>query len=93
VVVAHVLPQWQIQEAKQRLSEVLRRVAVDGPQAVTRHGQEIAVIIDMAEYRRLTGQTSGTDLIDFLTTAPDLDGLDLERDDRPARDVDLTAEP
>lgn len=46
---------WQVQEAKQRFSEVLRAVEQGGPQVITRHGKEIAVIIDMAEYRRLTG--------------------------------------
>lgn len=44
---------WQVQEAKQRFSEVLRAVASSGPQIITRHGQEIAVIIDTAEYHRL----------------------------------------
>ncbi|WP_020392558.1 type II toxin-antitoxin system Phd/YefM family antitoxin [Kribbella catacumbae] len=46
---------WQVQEAKQRFSEVLRAVESDGPQAITRHGEKVAVVIDIAEYRRLTG--------------------------------------
>lgn len=46
---------WQVQEAKQRFSEVLRAVETDGPQIVTRHGQEIAVVMDIERYRRLTG--------------------------------------
>lgn len=86
------IPQWQIQEAKQRFSEVLRRVTSDGPQAVTRHGQEIAVILDMVEYRRLTGHRVRDDLLDFITSAPDLDDLDLSRDQQPARSVDLAAD-
>ena len=45
---------WQIQEAKQRLSEVLQAVHADGPQTIIRHGEEIAVIVDIDEYRRLT---------------------------------------
>jgi len=45
---------WQVQEAKQRFSEVLRAARSGEPQIITRHGEEIAVIIDMAEYRRLT---------------------------------------
>ncbi|MGH3931390.1 MAG: type II toxin-antitoxin system Phd/YefM family antitoxin, partial [Pseudonocardiaceae bacterium] len=45
---------WQVQEAKQRFSEVLRAVENDGPQTITRHGQEIAVVIDIEEYRQLT---------------------------------------
>jgi prevent-host-death family protein len=44
---------WQIQEAKQRFSELIRSVQADGPQFVTKHGQEIAVVIDIDEYQRL----------------------------------------
>lgn len=46
---------WQVQEAKQRFSEVLRAVEHEGPQTITRHGQEVAVVIDIEDYRRLTG--------------------------------------
>lgn len=45
---------WQVQEAKQRLSEVLRAVREEGPQTITRHGKEIAVVVDIDEYRRMT---------------------------------------
>lgn len=45
---------WQVQEAKQRFSEVLRAVETEGPQTITRHGEEVAVILGIAEYRRLT---------------------------------------
>jgi prevent-host-death family protein len=45
---------WQVQEAKQRFSEVLRRAKSDGPQVVTRHGQEIAVVVDIDEYHKLS---------------------------------------
>ncbi|MBS2961614.1 type II toxin-antitoxin system Phd/YefM family antitoxin [Actinocrinis puniceicyclus] len=44
---------WQIQEAKQRFSELIRSVQADGPQFVTKHGEEIAVVIDIEEYNRL----------------------------------------
>lgn len=46
---------WQLQEAKQRFSELIRSVETDGPQFVTRHGEEVAVVIDIGEYRRLRG--------------------------------------
>lgn len=45
--------QWQVQEAKQRFSEVLR-AAESAPQTITRHGDAVAVVIDINEYRRLT---------------------------------------
>jgi prevent-host-death family protein len=46
---------WQLQEAKQRFSEVVRSAVADGPQFVTRHGDEVAVVLDIREYRRLKG--------------------------------------
>ncbi|MEV6276841.1 type II toxin-antitoxin system Phd/YefM family antitoxin [Nocardia sp. NPDC051832] len=45
---------WQVQEAKQRFSEVLRAVEIEGPQTITKHGEEVAVVIGISEYRRLT---------------------------------------
>ena len=43
-----------IQDAKQRFSEMLRAVAHDGPRIITRHGEEVAVVMEIAECRRLT---------------------------------------
>lgn len=55
---------WQVQEAKQRFSEVLRAVEKEGPQTITRHGEEVAVVIDIAEYRKLTrSEPDGRDLL------------------------------
>ena len=62
---------WQVQEAKQRFSEVLRAVANDGPQTITRHGEDVAVVIDMDEYRRLTGPKK--DLKEVLLGPPYFD--------------------
>jgi len=45
---------WQVQVAKQHFGEVLRAAEHDGPQTITRHGQEITVVISIDEYRRLT---------------------------------------
>jgi prevent-host-death family protein len=59
---------WQVQEAKQRLSEVLRAVETDGPQIMTRHGREVAVVLDIAEYQRLAGPK--TDLTQLLLGPP-----------------------
>lgn len=50
---------WQVQEAKQRFSEVLRAVEKEGPQTITRHGEEVAVVIDINYYRELTGRERG----------------------------------
>lgn len=77
---------WQLQEAKQRFSEVVRSAMTDGPQFVTRHGDEVAVVLDIREYRRLKGGAS--DFKAFLRSAPDV-GLDIHRSAEPARPVDL----
>ena len=61
---------WQIQEAKQRFSEVIRAVAQDGPRIITRHGEDVAVIVDIAEYHRLT--SSGPELTRLLLGGPKL---------------------
>lgn len=78
---------WQIQEAKQRFSEVVRRALEDGPQVVTRHGEEAVVVVSVDHFRRLSGH--GLDFKDFLRAAPDLSRLKLARDRRPTRRVTL----
>jgi prevent-host-death family protein len=81
---------WQVQEAKQRFSEVLRAARNGEPQVVTRHDEEIAVVIDIVEYRRLRGESMT--LMAYLHGEPRVDvDLDAEierRRDEP-RDVDL----
>ena len=78
---------WQVQEAKQRFSELIRSVEVDGPQFVTKHGEEVAVVIDIAEYRRLRGGASN--FKDFLRSGPDFDALEIDRSTEPAPTVDF----
>ncbi|MBP7522052.1 MAG: type II toxin-antitoxin system Phd/YefM family antitoxin, partial [Leptothrix sp. (in: Bacteria)] len=47
---------WQIQEAKARLSELVKRAEVEGPQDITLHGRSVAVVLSRAAYQRLSGQ-------------------------------------
>jgi prevent-host-death family protein len=77
---------WQLQEAKQRFSELIRSVEAEGPQFVTRHGEEVAVVMSIAEYRHLRHE--GEDFKAFLQSAPDLD-LVIDRPVLPARLVGL----
>ncbi|MBV9380594.1 MAG: type II toxin-antitoxin system Phd/YefM family antitoxin [Streptosporangiaceae bacterium] len=77
---------WQVQEAKQRFSELLRAVEADGPQIVTRHGEEVAVVIDIAEFRRLHGDTG--DFKEYLRSGTGFDELDLTRSDELPREID-----
>jgi prevent-host-death family protein len=71
---------WQVQQAKQRFSELLRRTLDEGPQIVTRHGQAVVVMVAVDEYRRLTGPL--LDFKTFLLSGPDLSVLDLDHTER-----------
>ena len=78
---------WQLQEAKQRFSEVVRSAASDGPQFVTRHGDEVAVVLDIREYRRLKGGTQ--DFKTFLRAGSAADLPEVDRSEDLARPVEL----
>lgn len=45
---------WPVQDAKARFSELLDAALADGPQLVTRRGAEAAVLVSVAEWRRLS---------------------------------------
>lgn len=44
---------WAVQDAKARFSELLEASLTEGPQLVTRRGAEAAVLVPVAEWRRL----------------------------------------
>ena len=44
---------WPVQDAKARFSELLDTCIAVGPQLVTRHGAETAVLLPMHEWQRL----------------------------------------
>ncbi len=82
---------WQLQEAKQRFSELVRRAEREGPQVVTRHGEEVVVVVPAEEYRRMKEREGGKkmDFKEFLMSAPDFSVLDLKRPRELPRDVEL----
>lgn len=45
---------WPVQDAKARFSELLDACVTDGPQIVTRRGEETAVLVSRAEWQRLS---------------------------------------
>ncbi|RKE24288.1 prevent-host-death family protein [Paraburkholderia sp. BL23I1N1] len=44
---------WPVQDAKARFSELLDACVSEGPQVVTRRGAETAVLVPIAEWKRL----------------------------------------
>jgi prevent-host-death family protein len=79
---------WQLQEAKNKFSQLINEALAKGPQVVTRRGEEVVVIISREEYGRL--KKSQSSLLEFFRQSP-LVGveLDLERDQNLPRDVEL----
>jgi len=49
------MPVWPVQDAKARFSEMLDVCLKDGPQVVSRRGVEEAVLVPIAQWRRLQG--------------------------------------
>lgn len=78
---------WQLQTAKQKLSEVVDRAVAEGPQTISRHGRETAVILSVRDYRRLVGDDG---FKAYLLGGPSLGGLDLDRATDLPRRVDLS---
>jgi prevent-host-death family protein len=81
---------WQVQEVKQRLSEVLRAAESDGVQYVTRHGKDVAVVMGIDEYHRLSGHRY-KDFNEALLSIPKVD-VEFPRDRAGMREIDLLAE-
>jgi prevent-host-death family protein len=68
---------WQMQEAKNKLSEVVDRALEQGPQLITRWGNNTAVVLSYREYEEM--RASQGKLSEFFRDSP-LAGVDLERD-------------
>jgi prevent-host-death family protein len=79
---------WQLQEAKAKLSELIRKATLEGPQEVTVRGCEQVVVISKKYYDELLQPKPS--YLDFMAQSP-LKGIDLDltRDQSGSRDVIL----
>jgi antitoxin Phd len=78
---------WQIQEAKTKLSELIEDADRKGPQIITRHGAERAVVLSIAEYRSLTAHKPNFRA--YLLGGPKVDSFEIERDQDTGREIEL----
>lgn len=80
---------WQLQEAKNRFSEVVDEALTHGPQTVTRHGREVVVILSMEEYKRIKQPSKS--IVDVLMQIPDEYRVELDVSRVPdyGRDIEL----
>jgi prevent-host-death family protein len=75
---------WQLQEAKNKFSRVVDDAVNRGPQIITKHGVEVAILISYESYQKMIA--SRGKLSDFFRESP-LAGIDLDlaRDKSDAR--------
>lgn len=80
---------WQLQEAKARLSEVIKQAQKEGPQTITMRGEPTAVIISRDDYERLRHPRES--FVDFMRKSP-LYGvdLDLKREQTLTREAEIS---
>jgi len=80
---------WQLQEAKARLSEVIRKAKKEGPQSITVHGSPTAVVISNKEYEQLKHPKGS--FVEFMRCSP-LYGVDIDfkREQTLTREADIS---
>jgi len=77
---------WPLQDAKNRLSELVENAVNEGPQRISKRGKTTVVVLAIDEYDRLRrGKES---LVEFFRRSP-LQDVPLERDKDLPREVDL----
>lgn len=69
--------EWQLQEAKNQLSQLIKQAVGGEAQVVTVHGRPTAVVLSAEEYARLTRGKRGGKLSTVLLR-PDIGSEDLD---------------
>ena len=79
---------WQLQEAKSKFSEMVKRALSEGPQDITVRGEPVAVLVSRAEYTRLTQPKPG--FVELMRASPLVGlALDIERSPSLTRETSL----
>lgn len=77
---------WQVQEAKNRFSEMIERAQTSGPQVITRHGRAVARVVAAGPLDPLTEPASSAatrlthaagSFAQYLLSVPKVDGLEV----------------
>jgi prevent-host-death family protein len=70
---------WQMQDAKARLSHVVKAARSKGPQIITIHGEEVAVIQSIDDFKRKAGKERPS-MLEALLQCPPGPPLKIHRD-------------
>lgn len=80
---------WKLEDAKARLSEVVRKAKQEGPQVVTVRGEEAVVVLSAEEFAGMLPASKRSDsLVEFLESLP-LADIALKRERDTGRDIEF----
>jgi antitoxin Phd len=84
----HPSPIWQLQEAKAKLSQLVKQATLSGPQFISVHGEKAVVILSVQDFNLLVQPNDN--FWQFMQKSP-LKGisLSLKRNKDTTRDIDL----
>jgi antitoxin Phd len=68
---------WPLQEAKNKLSQLVVSAQQGAPQYITKRGEEAAVLISTKEYKK--AYKPAQPFNEFLAAEPFIEGLEIER--------------
>lgn len=79
---------WQLQEAKNKLSQVIKEAQHGKPQVITVHGKEAVVLLSINDYKKLT---KADNKLSEALSMPELskDELIFERNKDLVREIEL----
>lgn len=79
---------WTVAEAKAKFSEVLEKAEREGPQRITRRGEETVVVVSKKEWERRT-RRKGT-LLEFFKESPLWgSGIEIPPREKSGRKIEL----
>ena len=79
---------WQLQNAKNKFSNLVDKAQHNGPQVVTKHGKDAVVVLSIDEYKKLIKPK--TSLLKFFQNSPlSKINLDITRNKDLPRDIEL----
>lgn len=64
------LPEWKLEEAKAKFSELVRQARERGPQRVTVRGQDAVVVLAASDYARLAPGAAKPSLAALFADSP-----------------------
>ena len=64
------VPRWKLEDAKARLSELVRKARDEGPQRVTVRGRDAVVVVASDQFDTLQAHAARRSLRDLLANSP-----------------------